>query len=230
MKKIGLIIIILIALLIADGFIADLFMGKEIVSELKGTVFFLKRDKQVLNLYSADANLSNLHLIYSHKGQGEGNENIIGYHYDRPSNKVFFTAMKDGVWSLYFIKPGDRHPHYLSKAESLSSNYAYIKPETSKLKAINKRGSLYLIKDGKEVLLKRYYGIYDSKFAPGYVPLGFSPDSQYLIYAWTGHFTPLGSVLGHLISYEPESLYVMNINTGKTNKYLQGQKIQWIVN
>lgn len=215
----------------ADGFITTLFMGKDIVSELPGKIFFLRRDKQVLNLYSADANLDNMHLIYSHKGRGEENENIIDYYYDKASNVVFFIAMKDGEWSLYSIKPGDRHPHYLRKTKALGGNYAYIKPETGKIKAISKEGSIYLNKDGKEFLLKRYYGIYDSKFAPGYVPLGFSPNGQYLIYTWTDHFTPLGTILELLIHYELESLYVMDINTGKTNKYLKaGRNIQWIMN
>lgn len=52
-------------------------MGNDIISGLEGQIFFQQRKQGVMKLYTADAGLTNIELVYSHRGKGEPNENII---------------------------------------------------------------------------------------------------------------------------------------------------------
>ena len=203
-------------------------MGNDIISGLEGQIFFEQREQGVLNLYTADAGLTNIELVYSHMGKGEPNEHIIEYYYDKSQDELRFIAMKDGMWGLYSIKTGEKTPHFIRNQESLLDDNAYIKPEINGTKAFNKRGSMYLARNGKETELRHYYGIYDSKFSPGYVPLGFSPDGKYLLYSWTGHFTPVGWLLESMVRENCYGVYIMDLDSKKSNYYISGQRIQWV--
>jgi len=203
-------------------------MGHDIIAGLEGQIFFLQREEGVLNLYTADAGLANTDLVYSHRGKGEPNNNIIDYNYDKSQDEFHFVAMKDGSWGLYSIKTGEKKPRFIGDIESGSEDFIYIKPEINGSKATNKMGSLYLDKNGHEIQLKHYYGVYDSKFSPGYVPLGFSPDGKYLLYSWTGHWTPAGTFFESLVNENIGGVYVMDIGSRKSNYYISGQKILWV--
>lgn len=227
------------------GIASSVAADSDIVSKLEGTIFFLKRDGEILNLYMSDAKLSKIRMIYSHKGKGGQNGNIIGFYYDVKKDVVYFQAIKDGKWSLYSIGIGSNEPVLINQlllskdliyVKEFIRKEHYIKPVAGEMKVVNKNGSLYLLNKEKEVLLKKYHGSYDGQFAIGYEPIGFSPDNKYLIYSWSGHRTGFGTFLAGFIkqlfgSYNMGNLYIMELETMKTNKYLpfRTDKIQWVM-
>ncbi len=228
-KAIIALLLIFLILIFAGNDILNMSMGQDVVASLEGRIFFLQREQGVLNLYAADAQLTNIKLVYSHRGQGEENENIIEYCYDKSRDEISFMAMKGGNWGLFSIKIGEESPRFIRENESWPKDFqAYVKPELTGIKAINKRGSLYLSGNGEEIELKHYYGIYDSKFSSGYFPLGFSPDGKYLLYSWNGHLTPVGAVLECLLQGTEDSVYIIDLESCKSNYYIAGQKVQWI--
>jgi len=213
---------------------------RDIVSNLEGRIFFLKRDGKILNLYTSDANLSNIKMLYSHKGKGGQNDNIVDFYYDIEKDLICFQAMKEGSWALYSIRIGSNEPVLIKPIigfKEVMREDHYIKPEIGEIKALNKRGSLYLVNKEKEDLLKKYYGFYDGKFAEGYVPVGFSPDKKYLVYFWNGHRTVYGTILAGFFkqqlfhSHNVGSLYILDLGTKKSSKYIPAYRrsIQWVM-
>ena len=235
-------LVILLTLGFASFSVAD---DSDIVSKLEGEIFFLKRDGEILNLYTSDAKLSKVRMVYSHKGKGDQNDSIIGFYYDVKKDVVYFQAIKDGKWSLYSIGIGGNEPVLINQllvsknlinVKEFIREEHYIKPVAGEMEAVNRNGSLYLVNKEKEVLLKKYHGFYDEKFSSGYVPIGFSPDNKYLVYYWSGHWTGFGTMLAGFIkqlfgSYNMGNLYIMELETMKTNKYLPApaNKIQWVM-
>ncbi len=212
----------------------------DLVSKLEGKLYYLKRDNEILNIYACNANLSNNRLIYSHKGKGQTrkddyNDNIINLSYDQAKDVIYFEAINSSAWALFSIKEGDYQPQFIESPNKITDfENDYIKPSSQNAIAVNRNGSMYIVQNGKEKLLKKYYGICDMKFSPGYVPIGFSPDGKYLVYSSTGHLTPIGTMAEGLIKglfHNSDVLdnYVIDLSTGKSNRFINGQRIQWLM-
>lgn len=242
MKKRILIIVSLVILIMISfslfKYIRNV-INADIVRNLKGEIYYTKRVDGVLVLFKSDADLKNEKLIYSHKGKGKDsyvgyNDNIIDFHYEKENDTITFVAMNDGNWSLFSLKEGDKSATVIKSLEDekgkvMMSNTEYIKNETENLTAIQRKGSIYIIKDGKEKCIKKFYGIYDFKFT-GYNPIGFSPDGKYLIYRSMEHLTPIGTLIEGAISGSCGNTYIMDISTGKSARYIDVYNIQWVMN
>ena len=214
----------------------------DIISQLGGKIYYLKRDKEILNIYVCNTNMSNNRLIYSHNGKGQYsrdqyNNNIRNLYYDQAKDIIYFQAMNKSGWALFSIKEGDDQPQFMKLLDDFKMDFkdAYINTASQDAAAVNRNGSMYIVQNGKEKLLKKYYGIYDNKFSPGYVPIGFSPDGKYLVYSSTGHLTPIGSIAEGLVkqllfrNFSISDNYIMDLRTGKSNRFINGQNIQWIM-
>lgn len=242
MKKKLLVILSLIVLIIVSfNMIKHVrnIINSNIIKNLKGEIYYTKRVDGIIVLFKSDADLNNEKVIYSHKGKGKDsyggyNDNIIDFHYEKENDTITFIAMNDGNWSLFSLKEGDRNTTVINSLEDkkgkvMMSNTEYIKNETGNLTAIQREGSIYVIKDGKEKCIKKFYGIYDFKFT-GYNPIGFSPDSKYLIYSSMEHLTPIGTLIEGAISGSCGNTYIMDISTGKSARYIDVYNIQWVMN
>lgn len=245
-KRIKILALILMIILISFNFY-DILNGVismidgDVVSELGGKIFYLKRDKEILNLYSSDANLENKKLIYTNTDSLSQNKNIIGFQYDKSRDIIDFVCMNKGDWTLHSIKPNGKYLKVLRSAmETKTSNKVKnmdsysIKPIYKDLKAISEKGSMYLIKEGEKVLLKKFIGIHDSKFNSGYSPVGFSPNGKYLVFRSSNHLTPIGTLLEGVIKNNPSNnyqigdYYIMNLETKAIDKYIYAYSIQWV--
>ena len=63
-------------------------------------------------------------------------------------------------------------------------------------------GDLYL-KDAvtdETMLIKNFYGAYDAKFSPGYVPRALSQDETFVFFSYSKHLTPFGALLEGLLN------------------------------
>jgi hypothetical protein len=213
--------------------------NSDVVENLEGQIYYTKRIDGVNTLYKSDANLQNEKLIYSHKGKGRDsygsyNDNIPDYYYDMKSEEIRFIAMNNGDWSLFSIKEGADHATLISKAEfvktstSFLANTNYIKKHTEKLTVTQREGSIYIIENGEEKCIKKFYGIYDDKFT-GYHPIGFSPDGKYLIYHSMEHLTAFGTLLEGFINDSYGHSYIMDLSSGKSTRFIDASNIQWIM-
>lgn len=147
----------------------------EILSNLEGTVYYTERVDGVNTLFKSDATLQNKILIYSNKGKGKTglgdyNDNIVDFYYDKTSQTIHFIAMNNGNWRLFSLKEGDNKPivHSLEDEESISffhqkmiemTKTDYIQNQFGNLTATSKEGSLYLLENGNEKIIKKFYGI-----------------------------------------------------------------------
>lgn len=133
--------------------------NSDIITKLRGQIYYIKRVDGILNLYKFDTNLKNEQLVYSHKGRGKDsyggyNDNITDFYYDIKSGDIGFSAMNDGDWSLFSIKKGDKNAKFISKLNLKDSNKLtmidtdYIKDEAAGIKVVKKLGSIYIEKDG----------------------------------------------------------------------------------
>lgn len=212
-------------------------INKDILTSLKGQIYYSKRDDGVLTLYKSDANLDNQKLIYSHKDKGltdsgDYNDNIIDFYYDTSTNQINFIAMNDGEFALFSMEEGEKNPKLIDKNKTsnigrLLHKTDYIRKQQGNVIAMEKRGSIYIIENGKERCVKRFYGVYDDKFT-GYAPIGFSPDSKYLIYSSMEHLTPFGSIAHNLINSFIGNVYIMDLDTGESVKFIDAYNIQWV--
>lgn len=241
-KRIILILIVILILIIIRPFLVmeiKTLINKDILSELEGEIYYTKRDEMALTLYKSDANLQNEELIYSHKGKGkidesDYNDNIIDYYYDENREEIDFLAMNDGYFSLYRIGLGEKNPELIGRGEdvlkddiSLDQN-DYIKTEQGDKSVFEKNGSIYIVENGEERLLKKFYGIYDFKFT-GYGAIGFSPDGKYLVYGSMEHLTPLGGLIHALTTGFNWNVYIMDLETEKSTRYINAYNIQWVM-
>lgn len=173
-------------------------VNADIVTKLEGQIYYTKRVDGILTLYKSNTNLENEKLIYSHKGKGKDNfgsynDNVLDYCYDIKSGDISFVAMNNGEWSLFSLKEGENNAILINKQEKniYLENTDYISNHQGEITDIQKEGSIYIVENGKERCIKKFYGLYDDKFT-GYSPVGFSPDGKYLIYHSMGHLTFLG--------------------------------------
>jgi hypothetical protein len=206
-------------------------VDSELLSNLEGEIYYTKRVDQILTLFKSDGSLKNEQMIYSHKGQGEdgygsNNDNIIDYYVDRENANISLIAMNKGNWSLFTISEGKDSATLIEKADFLPKT-DYIKPSTDKLNVEERKGSIYLIENGKEECIKKFNGIYDSKFT-GYSPIGFSPDGNYLVYHSMDHLTPFGTIVEGIINDSYGHTYIMDIKTRKSSRFIDASNIQWI--
>lgn len=236
-----ILIVVIVFILVGPHIVIEIkgFINKDILTNLKGEIYYTKRDDIILNLYKSDANLDSEKLIYSHKNKGlssygDFNDNIIDFYYNKTTNNIDFVAMNDGDFSIFSMEIEEENPILIGKANELSNigtsldKTDYINNEQGNQLGVGRKGSIYIIENGKERCVKKFYGIYDSKFT-GYEPIGFSPDGKHLIYGSMEHLTPLGSLVHHLINDFNGNVYVMDLDTGKSSKYINAYNIQWIM-
>jgi hypothetical protein len=214
--------------------------NSDVLDDLKGEIYYTRRVDGTNTLFKSGANLQNEILIYSHIGKGMDNhnsynDNIIDFYYDLESENLRFIAMNEGNWRLYELKEGESTPNLIDtsvtvkNATSMIETSDYLKKNFEQLSAIQKHGSLYIIEDGEEKCIKKFYGIYDEKFT-GYSPIGFSPDGKYLVYHSMEHMTLLGTIFEGVINDSYGNDYIMELRSGKSTRFLNASNIQWITN
>lgn len=240
-KKLVIILSLIMLIIISFNMFKHIrnIINSDIVKNLKGEIYYTKRVDGILSLFKSDANLQNEKLIYSHKGKGKDsyggyNDNIIDFHYEKESDTISFAAMNDGKWSLFSLNEDDKSVTIIrgledEKGKAMMTNTEYIKNETGNLTAVQKEGSIYIIEGNKETCVKRFYGIYDSKFT-GYRPVGFSSDGSYLVYISMEHVTPIGTIIDGMINGPCGKTYILDLSTGRSAEYIDALNIQWIIN
>ncbi|WP_226682892.1 hypothetical protein [Sutcliffiella horikoshii] len=206
-------------------------INPEVLTDLEGTIYFTERVDGVLTLFKSDANLQNKTLVYSHNGKGNDglgdyNDNIIEFYYNQAEETVYFIAMDNGSWSLFSLRDGEETPTVMQK-EVMEIETDYIQNKTENGTASSKKGSLYLLSEGNEKIIKKFHGLYDEKFT-GYRPTGFSPDGQYLVYHSMEHATPLGTILKGMVEDSVGNTYVMDLSTLESAEYVDAHNIQWV--
>ena len=239
-KKIILGILLFLIIIVISSYIFRYFTNNtnpQLLSDLEGTIYYTERVDDVLTLFKSDATLQNRTLVYSHEGKGKDsygsyNDNITDFHFDKTNNTIFFIAMNNGSWSLFSLKEGENEPVLLQKVETEKEfneiETDYIQDQYENLTAIPKKGSLYLLENGNEKMIKKFYGLYDSKFT-GYHPIGFSPDGKYLVYLSMENFTPFGTILEGLITNSSGNMYIMDLSTMESAKFVNSYNIQWVM-
>ncbi|MGD6993813.1 hypothetical protein [Sutcliffiella horikoshii] len=234
-KKISLGILLLVVISFISIELFQSYSNKtspEVVADLEGTIYFTERVNGVLTLFKSDATLQNKTLVYSHKGKGntgfgDYNDNIIDFNYDKTSQTVYFIAMQDGSWSLFSLHESENTPTLLQK-EVMETKTEYLKNEHENQTATSKKGTLYLLSEGNEKIIKKFHGLYDEKFT-GYRPTGFSPDGKHLVYHSMEHATPLGTILKGMVAETVGTTYIMNLSTMKSAEFVNAYNIQWVV-
>ncbi|WP_206154851.1 hypothetical protein [Clostridium muellerianum] len=241
-KKLLIFTTIIIAIFLVNKIYISLKdkVNSNMITKLTGQIYYTKRVDGILNLYKFDTNSQKEQLVYSHKGRGklkdgDYNDNINDFCYDIKSGDIKFAAMNNGDWSLFSIKKGDKDAKYVSKLGLESSNQLtmidtdYIKNEVANVKVIKKKGSIYIEKDGQEKCLIKFNGLYDEKFT-GYSPIGFSSNGKYFVYLSMGHLTPIGTFIEGIIKGNVGKTYIMDMETGKSARFIDCQRIQWVMN
>lgn len=237
MKKKIIVGILLLLLFIVVAF--NLFQyftrdstNSQLLSELEGTIYYTERVDGINTLFKSDATTQNKTLIYSHKGKGKDsygghNDNIIDFYYDKINKTFYFIAMDNGDWTLFSLKEGENKPIVLQK-DVMETETDYIHNQFKNLTATSKKGSLYLLEDGNETSIKKFYGMYDEKLT-GYDSIGFSPDGNYLVYHSMEHLTPFGSLLEGFVKNTFGNTYILDLSTMESAKFINAYKIQWII-
>ena len=228
-RKIALGILFIVAIIYSNHIYQT--WESDVVSNVPGKIYYTKRVDGVLQLFTSNANLTNEKLIYAHSG--EENNNIAVFYYDKDINLIYFIAMKDGEWSLFSIDTKLKKPTFIEIFDEEWKVFLsyYVDSRYKNMEIINKQGSLYLLKDGKEELLKKFIGFYDAKFNSGHTPIGFSPDGKYIIYHSSEHLTPFGSLIEAIFDkdYNIGQTYIMELETKKIEKYPALHSLQWII-
>ena len=239
--KIILLVVTLIGMMIlAPTIYGDLRdnMNSDVLDGLDGEIYYTKRVDGINTLFKSEAGLQNETLIYSHLGKGKDrnkdyNDNIIDFYYDSQSKIVDFVAMNDGSWSLFALKEGEGRPTLMPTTGTVKNTTSvlkksdYLKKDRKQVSVFQKNGSLYLIENGEEKCVKKFHGFYDDKFT-GYRPIGFSPNGEYLVYHSMEHLTLLGTIFEGAIRDSYGSTYILELSSGKSTRFLNASKIQWL--
>ena len=148
MKRILTIIGILFVVFILGsnvyGYVKDTIY-KDILDNLEGELYYLKRVDGSLTLFKSDANLKNEKLLYSHKGKGEDgygdyNDNIIDYFFDSEKNTLNFVAMHNGDWRLFTLTEGIGDANIGQSVDTkMSIKTDYIEMQSGNLKVFQKK-------------------------------------------------------------------------------------------
>ena len=237
------VILIFVGIILTSMFHVISNIRKEaFLNEINGTIYYLKRDQEILKLYKSDANLKNEKLIYSHYKKGKiddenNNDNISDFRFYPEDGLIEFEAMYNGEWSIFTIKKDEKKPQYVKRAPEdyktledyrvVGLDVDYINLESKKFKIFEKNGSLYREENGNTECIKKFRGVIKSDIPgiAGYYPEGLSPDSKYLIYGTTNSLTGIGYFLG-LNKYKR---YIMDLDTLKSVEYLNVYDIQWVI-
>ncbi len=239
-RKLRWAVLLVVTLIALNGIVSVIATGAigerpAVLSGMTGRVYYLQRDGLVLNLYTAAASGQNPRLLVTWEGKGESNANIIGYRYDPDAGMLYFTAMRDGDWSRFALADTGGEPEYLGAVDEkdLLGTGVYLQPEQGGRQAVNRQGSMFLIDGEHTTLLKRFVGLYDAKFSSGYQPIGFSPNGRYLLFWYSGHLTGLGTIVEGMVrqwagNYTLGQVYVLDLVSGQTSRYLNGMSFQWV--
>lgn len=182
----------------------------QVLSNVEGTIYYTKRVEDVLTLFKSDANLEKEELVYSHKGKG---------------------SLGDGNWCLFEMEEIDKEPIVIRRSLD-----GYVEIETDYINFendnydpfIEKEGSLYILENGEEKLLKEFNGIYLWNWT-GYYLIGESTDNRYLMYRSMEHNTPLGSLLDEIFYEDGGHMYIMDILTGESSRFVDSYQVQWVM-
>lgn len=63
----------------------------------------------------------------------------------------------------------------------------------------------------------------------GYGGIGFSPDGKYLIFSSSEHFTPIGFLLHNMITGFLGNVYILDLESGKSSRFVHAYKIPWLM-
>lgn len=238
--KILMVLVVLGIVLISVISLYNNTRRESFLNRVEGKIYYLKRDEEILKLYTSDANLKNEKLVYSHYKKGKiddenYNDNVTDFRYYPESHVIEFEAMYNGQWTIFRMDEGDAEPRYIKNADEfkiledyrvVSLDVDYVHLETDKLKIFDKDGSIFLETNGEVKCIKKYRGFVksDIRGIVGYVPQGLSPDSRYLIYGSTGSFTGIGYFLG-INKYKR---YIMDLDTLESHEYVNVERVQWV--
>ncbi|MCK5763988.1 MAG: hypothetical protein KAH05_07705, partial [Clostridiales bacterium] len=154
------------------------------------------------------------------------------YSMDIENDIISFIAMNNGEWSLFSLEEGEDNTTLINivdelvDSKSYLANTHYIKKSTKNLIVTQESGSLYITENDETKCVKKFYGLYDDKFT-GYHPIGFSPDERYLVYHSMENLTVFGTLLGSIINGSDGHTYIMDLDTGKSTRFVDVSNIQW---
>ena len=181
--------------------------NQDVLNELTGQIIYTRRDTDsILKIYTSQANLENEQLLYEHQDSID-NGNISGITYDKANNRLIFEAYDDALedWGLFKLNED-------GTATIMAEDRFY-----------EEGGDLYL-KDAvtdETMLIKNFYGAYDIKFSPGYVPRALSQDETFVFFSYSKHLTPFGALLEGLLNSDYHfQTYVRNVKTGEESLYV----------
>ncbi|MHB8171459.1 MAG: TolB family protein [Thermincolia bacterium] len=236
-------IFLLLVIIGAGAIIHGLYQPQEtqLINSLSGEIMYLKRNEKGINeIWKSDANQKNSVKLYSH--QGEQNNNVIEYYWNASKQLVYFTAMHKGELSLFEISENGGKAELIKKLGSqqfmlFTANQVadgVLSNRGAQGELITSEGSIFLIKpDGKQEVLLTYNGDYDEKLSPGYTNPVFSPDGRYVVFGYNGHNSQFTMMLFGLIrqqilgDYNLEDRYLLDLDSRKITKYLDGTSLQW---
>lgn len=239
MKK-RILIFIIVGLLIGFYFTFRIPNHKEVLNDVTGTIYYLDNYKDEKAIYRANADLTNIELIYSHVGKSQNiestQEGVSDFRYFEEIDTIAFEAKHKDKWSLFQLSLDTMTVEYISEVNDelyVTGDYVchsvpvdYIKLKQKDVEIFEDDASLFLRDaQGTRCLLK-YKGLMRSDIPGmiGYYPTGLSPDNQYVIFGSNHSFTGLGGFLG----LSPYKRYIMDVETGQYTEYVNSNNIQWL--
>lgn len=238
-KKILLVLAALVVLFSLE-WVRDLtiYSAGDVLEEAEGTLYYTRRIDGVSTLFAYNPERGEERLVYSHQGKGldaygSFNDNILDHRYDLETGVHHFVAMTEGEWTEFALEPGKADPEPLGKAAYSKIHYAmldktdYLKLSAGGRTVSERKGSLYLLENGEEICVRRFWGLYDEKFT-GCWPLGLSPDGRYLFYRSMGHMTFAGTMLEGMLTGDAGRTFVRDLESGRTARFPEASRIQWV--
>lgn len=145
----------------------------EILTMLSGEIVYAHRDDHVLNIYSIAANGSNKKMLFHH--DDSTNANAMFPRWSDDGTHIYFTAMKDGVFST-FVMNADGTDVQLSNVRN-----EIVSRPVREVDIIGEQGSLYMIQNDTRVQIYAFSG-YDAALRPGASEASWSPDKKYIVF------------------------------------------------
>lgn len=212
--------------------------ARDVLEDAEGILYYTRRIQGVSTLFAYDLSSGEERLVYSHQGMGRDsygtyNDNILDHRYDMSTGVHHFVAMKEGVWTEFVLKTGEAVPESLGEAayskmyDARLEGTDYLKLSAKGRTVMEDEGSLFLLEDGQEICLRRFWGLHDSKFT-GCWPVGLSPDGRYLFYRSMGHMTFAGTMLEGMLTGDAGKTFVRNLESGKTARFPEASRLQWV--
>lgn len=198
--------------------------NQDVLNELTGQIIYTRRDTDsILKIYTAQANLENEQLLYEHQDSID-NGNISGITYDKANNRLIFEAYDDALedWGLFKLNEDGTATSLGISILDLEADWR-VHSIMAEDRFYEEGGDLYL-KDAvtdETMLIKNFYGAYDAKFSPGYVPRALSQDETFVFFSYSKHLTPFGALLEGLLNSDYHfQTYVRNVKTGEESLYV----------